>query len=318
MRQRQSGLTSKLENINMKYLLICLLTLSFPIHAETHCQDNRVRLQILGSGGPELDDQRASTSYLIWVDNKAAVLIDAGAGSSVNFEHTGAKIKDLDAILFTHLHVDHSADLPSYIKGSFFTKRQQNLPIYGPEGNALIPATSEFVHTLIGKQGAFRYLSNYLSSPTSKNYQVQPHDVPLKPQKINHYKINDNLMLSAIPVHHGPLPALAWRVDTLGCSITISGDMNNQHETLAILAKNTDILVAHNAVPESATGIAAQLHMLPSTIGEIAQQAKVKNLILSHRMNRTLGKEQETKQSISQTYRGPIIFANDLDTVPLD
>lgn len=300
----------------MKYLLICLLALSFPLYAEPHCQGNRVSLQVLGSGGPELDDQRASTSYLIWVDNKATILIDTGAGSSTNFERAGAKFEDIEAILLTHLHVDHSADLPSYIKGSFFTPRQQNLPIYGPAGNSLMPATTEFVQNLLGEQGAFRYLSNYLSASPSRDYQIQAEDVALEPQKTTRYRISDEIQLSAIPVHHGSLPALAWRVDVLGCAITVSGDMNNQYQTLAGLAKDSELFVAHNAVPESAKGIAAQLHMRPSTIGQIAQQAQVKKLIISHRMNRTLGKEQDTKRAISTSYTGPIKFADDLDRFP--
>ncbi len=300
----------------MKYLLICLLALSLPLHADPHYQESRISLQVLGSGGPELDDQRASTSYLIWVDDKATILIDTGAGSSVNFERTGAKFEDIEAILFTHLHVDHSADLPSYIKGSFFTSRQQDLPIYGPAGNSLMPATTEFVQNLLGEQGAFRYLSNYLNDPATRDYQIKTADVALEPRKTTHYQISDEIQLSTIPVHHGPLPALAWRVDLLGCAITVSGDMNNQYKTLAGLAKGSDLLVAHNAVPESAKGAAVQLHMQPSTIGQIAQQAHVKKLILSHRMNRTLGKEQDTRRAISTTYTGPIKFADDLDRFP--
>ncbi len=300
----------------MKYLLISLLALSFPLHAEPHCQANRVSLQVLGSGGPELDDQRASTSYLIWVDDKATILIDTGAGSSANFERAGAKFEDIEAILFTHLHVDHSADLPSYIKGSFFTPRQQNLHIYGPAGNSLMPATTEFVQNLLGEQGAFRYLSNYLSASPTRDYQIQAEDVALEPRKITHYQISDEIQLRTIPVHHGSLPALAWRVDVLGCAITVSGDMNNQYQTLAGLAKDSELFVAHNAVPESAKGVAAQLHMRPSTIGQIAQQANVKHLIISHRMNRTLGKEQDTKRHISTHYTGPIKFADDLDRFP--
>lgn len=41
------------------------------------CQHQRV--QVLGSGGPELSDGRASSSYLVWLDNKGVVLIDAGS-----------------------------------------------------------------------------------------------------------------------------------------------------------------------------------------------------------------------------------------------
>jgi ribonuclease BN (tRNA processing enzyme) len=52
-------------------------------------------------------------------------------------------------------------------------------------------------------------------------------------------------------------------------------------------------------------------------IGQIAESAHVKSLVLSHRMLRTLGKEFETEAEIRKRYSGPITFANDLDCLPL-
>jgi ribonuclease BN (tRNA processing enzyme) len=47
-------------------------------------------------------------------------------------------------------------------------------------------------------------------------------------------------------------------------------------------------------------------------IGHIAQAAKTKQLVLSHRMLRTLGKEEETLAAIRKSYGGPATFADDL------
>jgi ribonuclease BN (tRNA processing enzyme) len=80
---------------------------------------------------------------------------------------------------------------------------------------------------------------------------------------------------------------------------------------------NADLFVAHNAVPEGAVGIERRLHMPPSVIGQIAADAKVKNLVLSHRMLRTLGKEDQTQSEIRKRYAGPLTFANDLDCFPV-
>ena len=89
--------------------------------------------------------------------------------------------------------------------------------------------------------------------------------------------------------------------------------MSNRYQTLVKLAKNTDLLVSHNAIPEEAKGIARKLHMPPSEIGKIAKQANVKKLLLSHRMKRTLGNEDNTILEIKENYTGPIFFANDMD-----
>ena len=65
----------------------------------------KVSLQVLGSGGPEIGDKRASSGYIVWIDGKSRVLVDFGGGASLRFEEAGAKIEDLDVILLTHLHI---------------------------------------------------------------------------------------------------------------------------------------------------------------------------------------------------------------------
>ena len=81
--------------------LLVILVLISPV-VNSACQPNGVWLQVLGSGGPELDDGRASASYLVWRDGKARLLIDMGGGSAQRFEESGANLNDLDVILFTH------------------------------------------------------------------------------------------------------------------------------------------------------------------------------------------------------------------------
>ena len=114
-----------------KFLLVVILVLVCTQSYANQCKTDQVKLQVLGSGGPELDDGRNSSGYLIWYKNKARDLIDAGAGSSIEYGQSGAQFEDLQAILLTHLHVDHSADLPAFIKGSFFTSRDTNLSLFG-------------------------------------------------------------------------------------------------------------------------------------------------------------------------------------------
>jgi ribonuclease BN (tRNA processing enzyme) len=295
------------------FLMLALMTSG----ARAACPDHRVQLQVLGSGGPELNDGRASSSYLIWADGRARVLVDTGGGSSANFEKSGAKIEDLQAVLFTHFHVDHSGDFAAYVKASFFTERKQDLPVFGPDGNARMPSTSRFLTTLIGADGAFRYLSSYVERDEPGDFKLVPHNVSLDAGQAEVFDLNPGLKVSAMPVHHGPIAAIAWRVDINGCSISFSGDMNNQTDNLSILAKGSQLLVAHNAIPEDAGGVARQLHMPPSEIGKIARRAGVEKLLLSHRMNRTLGnvRELETRAEISKQYSGPIIFADDLDVL---
>ena len=295
-----------------KYLFLSffMILICAPVFAKNGCGDDGVWLQVLGSGGPELDDGRASSGYVIWHKGKARLLIDMGSGSMFRFEQSGASLNDLDVILLSHMHVDHSNDLPALIKASFFSGRNRDLYLYGPSGNRFMPSVINFVQDLFGPDGAYQYLSSYLDGNDS--YRLLPHDVDATGKTEHVVLANSRYQLTAVPVHHGPIPSLAWRVEIAGKRIVFSGDMNNDNGTLVILAKGADLLVAHHAVPEGITGVARNLHMPPSVIGQIAAKARVKQLVLSHRMNRTLGQEQISTEQIRQRYRGPMQFADDL------
>lgn len=287
-----------------KTLLLLLLTPLFLL------AQPKVVLQVLGSGGPESGDKRASSGYIIWINGKSSVLVDFGGGASLRFEEAGAKIEDLDVILLTHLHIDHTADLPALLKSSFFIKRTKDLPVYGPVNNHFMPSTENFIERLFeNNKGAWEYMGDYLDGRAS--FQLKAHSIKLTKNIKTIYR-KGNIIIQAVGVHHGSIPAIAYRVNIGRKSITFSGDMNGAYHTLEKLAKNTNILVAHNAVPKGASGVGANLHMTPFTIGEIAHKAGIKSLVLSHRMLRTLKKGSETRREIRKNYKGPLKFANDL------
>jgi len=301
--------------IKSLFMTFLILINQSALQAKPLCGQKGVWLQVLGSGGPELDDGRASSGYLIWFNGKARVLVDMGAGSLLHFEQSGALMNDLDVLLFSHFHTDHSNDLPALIMGSYFSDRRRDLPLYGPMGNELMPSATQFVQALFGRSasdqsGAFHYLHSYLDG--SDSYRLLPHNVDTGSKAPLVVMSDSTYRISTVPVHHGPIPALAWRVDIGGKSLVFSGDMSNKNNTLLSLAKQADLLVAHHAIAEEASGVARNLHMPPSVIGQIAAKANVKQLVLSHRMNRTLGREQASTQFIRRAYTGPLHYADDL------
>jgi len=294
-----------------------LSTFAVTTVAAQTCGATGLAVQVLGSGGPEMQDKRASTSYLIWDHGNARVILDAGGGSALRFGESGAKMSQVDVFLFSHFHVDHSGDFPALIFSSWFEDRKRPLPIYGPPGNDIMPATTEFVPDFFSEpHGPFRYLSDFVEPGRQGSYELQPHDVAAGSTPVLVFR-NTDMALYAVRVIHGPFPALAWRVEIGGKRIVFSGDTNGDGDGLTQLAMNSDLFVAHNAVPEEATGLERRLHMPPSVIGTIAANAHVKQLVLSHRMLRTLGKESETQSEIRHRFAGPIAFANDLDCFPV-
>jgi ribonuclease BN (tRNA processing enzyme) len=296
----------------VSFFLSCAL---LPSAVAQSCGSQGVAVQVLGSGGPELQDKRASSSYLVWEHGRARVLVDVGGGSALRFGESGAQMSQLDVILFTHFHVDHSADFPALINSSWFEERKRPLPIYGPEGNDFMPSTTEFVADFFGERGIYRYLSELLAPGEESDYKLQPHNVEGSTKPLVAFR-NVDLAAYSVRVVHGGVPALAWRIEVGGKLIVFSGDTNGEG-ALTQLAANADLFVAHNAVPEGAVGFERRLHMPPSVIGQIAGDAHVKHLVLSHRMLRTLGKEDQTRSEIKKRYSGPVEFANDLDCLPV-
>ena len=63
--------------------IICILAiLALPSGASAQsCAAGPATVQILGSGGPALNRERASASYLLWVDGQARMLVDMGGGA---------------------------------------------------------------------------------------------------------------------------------------------------------------------------------------------------------------------------------------------
>ncbi len=265
-----------------------------------------VEIEVLGSGGPEIDG-RASASYLLWIDGKARLLVDSGSGSMLRFEQSGAKLEDLEAIVLTHLHIDHVVDLPSYIKAGYFTPRTRPLPILGPVGNQYFPGTDQFIKTLFGKKGAYRYMSDVLT-PQSDSFQIIPESIDAPNLITRHFK---HFALKVINVNHGIVPALGLKIDFDNKSIVISGDTSNVNGQLEKLAENADLFIAHHAITEIHGTYANNLHMTPGIIADVANTSHVKKVLLTHRMKRTIGKEEKSLKIMHKKYKGEIVFAED-------
>lgn len=301
--------------ISLILFILSMLTINSSF-AANNCDSKRVKLQMLGTGGPELLNDRASTGYLIWLDDKARIIIDAGPGTVQHFKQSSAQFSDLSVFLFTHFHVDHSADLSAYIKGGFFTDRNDDLFLYGPSGDTFILSAEQFVQRLFSaKQGVYPYLSPFIIDDAQSSYKIKTKTIEWTYKDLNIRPVHqgNDFTIKTVSVHHGPFPALAYRVEIAGCVISFTGDMSGRLHTMPDLAQNSDLLVAHNAIPEDATGVPQLLHMKPSYIGKIAGRAKIKKLLLTHMMERSINRQDETIKLIKENYQGPIIFPNDLD-----
>lgn len=302
-------------NFPFRTLLITTLALATNLSLAASgglCGKQGVWIQILGAGGSELTRGNAGPSYLVWLDDQARLLVDTAPGSAIRFFESGASFADLDAVVFSHLHADHTADFPSYVLASRFSERTRPLPVLGPDANAQFPNTETFVERLIGREGAYPYLAEFLTY-RADGYKISARNIPATGQRRWSRFGTEHIRLAAIPVHHGEVPAVAWRVEVGGQAIVFAGDFSNQKNVMPKFAENADALVVSHAIPESARGEIRQRYALPSQLGLIAKQANVRMLILGHRMSRTRGRETQSREAIEANFQGPLIFANDLE-----
>jgi len=276
-------------------------------------QPGEVALQVLGSGGPIADDERASSAYLVWVDGRARVLIDAGGGSFLRFGEAGARFEDLDFVGLSHLHTDHSADFSALLKSGSFSERGRPLPVAGPDGDGVFPGLKDFlVATLDRDEGAYGYLSAFLDG-TAGTPMLTPREVQTGPPAL--LWSSEDLAIDGMQVPHGIVPAVAFRVRSGDTTIVFASDQNGSDPEFVNFAKDASILVMHMVVPQDVTGVGRRLHAPPSVIGEVAGRASPDKLVLSHFMARSLRDLEGNVSIVRKGYSGDVVLAEDLACV---
>jgi ribonuclease BN (tRNA processing enzyme) len=268
-----------------------------------------VAVQILGSGGPAINPERASTSYLLWIGDQPRILVDMGGGAFLRFGQARAKLSDLSLVAISHLHPDHVSDLPALLWLSHLT-RTEPLPVMGPSGNDTAPAFPLFLSRLFDeKNGAFQVLGPTIGGVQGKTgggVRLKVGVVDVSRAEPTTVFDQQGVTVTAFGIPHGSLPTLAYRVRTRDVSIVFSSDQNGTNPKFIEFARGANVLIMHLAIPAGATH---PLHAAPAVVGRIAQQAGVGRLILSH--IGTFGLDAAIAE-VRQSYKGPLTVGADL------
>jgi ribonuclease BN (tRNA processing enzyme) len=312
-----------------RFMIICLLgflstALSSLTASAQSCGATPVAVQILGSGGPRINPTRASSSYLLWLDGHARILIDMGGGAQHRFGESQAKLEELWMVGISHLHPDQVSDLLAFLWLSHEV-RKEPLKILGPTGNAAAPDFATFLNRLFDeKAGAFPVLGSALGGSYG-GQGVRPDigrvvagGVRLDVGVIDTAKAEPSLVLqregttvTAQGIPHGNMPTLAYRVQTGSVSVVFSSDQNGTDPKFVEFAKGANVLIMHLAV---APGADVPLHATPAVVGRIAQEAAVGRLIVSHL---GLFNIDEAIADLRKYYSGPLIVGADLQCTPV-
>jgi ribonuclease Z len=237
---------------------------------------------MLGTGAALIDPDRRHTSIAVQVGG-GTYMIDAGTGATRAMVGEAIDPLTVRALFLTHLHFDHTADLPVFVLGSWMSDRRGALPIYGPEG------TRELCGHLF-EGGAFdvdiRARAKYAQRQVNLEV-LRPEVTIIEPGVIFQ---DDQLRVSALPVDHIPAEicqCYAFRLDTATKSVVFSGDTRALPEMVEF-ARDADLLVHEATFPEEAiafrarNGIGTFSHTSPLQLGAIARDAGVKHLVATH------------------------------------
>jgi ribonuclease Z len=255
-----------------------------------------LHVALIGTGSPLADAGRAGPMTVV-IAGQRIFIVDAGGGAVRNFQQFGLPLEAVEGVLLTHFHSDHIDGLGELLLQVWAGGgRSTPLPVHGPQGVAQIVDGLKIVYA---QDAAYRVAHHGAGTvdPAGQGGRAVPFDARLGAIRVLDA---DGLVITAIPVAHAPAePAVAYRFDYAGRSVTISGD-TAKSEALAALARDTDLLV-HEALNPELVGIVGgaldaagrarlakimadipSYHATPVEAAETAAAADAKALVLTH------------------------------------
>jgi ribonuclease BN (tRNA processing enzyme) len=298
------------------FVIAVFLAVLFPAGVWAGAAKPGLELVVLGSGGPRAFG-RGGSSYIVVVDGTPRILLDAGPGAFLRIGELNLDLEKVDIVLLTHLHIDHSSDLPALFNARGLTSDGPiTYRVFGPDGAGLFPKTSRFIDLLVGDNGAFAYQKTF---GARESFTVRDLAISLDSARAKIVD-EDGLVVEEIATHHGDCPSVAYRISYKGVVVVFSGDMDaSALPNLVQLAKGADLLVFNCAVldPPGSPSQLYELHTPPKKIGEAARDGGVKSLLLSHLAPDVLGEQGAVRKSIRASFAGPVAFASDKLRVPV-
>ena len=239
-----------------------------------------IEVTLLGTGSPIPDARRAGPSTLVRAGDQT-FLVDCGRGVLMRTAALGVGANAISALLLTHLHSDHIADLGDVLISrwvSNFAPNQPPLPIIGP------PGTAEVVENTLKAFGP------------DIGYRIAHHADLTAPPPVEVEEVTDGVVwgrdgvaITVAPTDHRPVaPTIGFRVEHNGASVVLAGD-TVPCPTLDALAAGAGALVHTvirkdlvDAMPMQRIRDICDYHSTVEQAADTAARAGVGILILTH------------------------------------
>jgi ribonuclease BN (tRNA processing enzyme) len=224
----------------------------------------------------------------VWREGRAIAMVDIGGGTFVRFGEAGARLNDLELLAISHLHPDHSADLPAFLWLSD-TVRQRPLRVAGPSAGGQFPSVASFVERLFDStNGAFGGLGGTVRQ-NGRGIPLDVTTIDAGSPDVSTVLEQDDLRVTARGVPHGVVgptqtfaPSIAYRIEVGERSVVFGSDQNGTDAKFIRFAQGADLLVMHFAVSTEAPELQRSVHATPAIVGQIAKAAQARHLVLSH------------------------------------
>jgi ribonuclease Z len=239
---------------------------------------------LLGTGTPIPGNARACSSTLVLVGGQA-FLVDTGRGFLNNFVNTG--LTDVTAVFFTHYHSDHFSEFGEFMVTRTIYGAVQPLLVIGPPGAN---------QTLGGLLTAYTLDNSYRKAHHGAKWSENGMKTDIREVDAGVVYDQSGIKVEMFAVDHFPVsPAVGYRFTYKNRVVVISGD-TKKVSTMGEMARGADILVhevTNIALMEQGQkyidkrlGVMAremlQYHTPTYHVAEIARDAKVKILVLTH------------------------------------
>jgi ribonuclease BN (tRNA processing enzyme) len=211
-------------------------------------------------------------------------LMDCGNGSLMRLQQR-LDVADVDALLISHLHADHFADIYSlYYARRFHQDGERPLPVYAPAG------AEGFISQLLPQPG-FGAVCRFHDCCPGDVLQIGPMTV--------------TLFAAAHPVE-----TLAPRVEHDGMVVAYSADSGPSDQVVAC-ARDADLLLCDSSWLERQRPLPPDLHMTGAEAGQTAARAGAEHLVITHVFpgNDPLNVAEEA----SSAFGGTVSIAADLE-----
>ena len=253
-------------------------------------KEDSLKVVVCGSRSPLPSPGRAEACILVEAGDDIYIF-DLGNGSMDNLTQYGVPWPNVKAVLITHMHSDHIADLPDAHLQSWVQGRNSPLMVYGPEGINLVTQGFELAYSADYQYRNEHHGDDMLPMDIAGFNAIQIMDNQLIPN------VTPGLEILPFVVDHYPVnSAFGFKISYKGRTVVISGDTINDG-SVQKYSKDVDLLV-HSAISIDLTERFRDIAPLPqldeilfdiqdyhTTIkeaGEIARDANVDQLLIYH------------------------------------